>query len=660
MKKLTSILLIVGLALSVNITLVFAGNPDGSSGPWADYVVENNLGLRKDGSPVASTRSDPNNALGPADSPQPTINFYSLGFGGDITLGFENYICNDAGVDIKPDEVTWGSGYPEEDADVEVSQDGSTWFDVGTVNNQGTTTVDLPGTLYWVQYVKLTDTTDPGPLPSDADGYDLDAVEALHWSVDKQGCIPDVQGPITSNVIADPNPVAVNDPVMVTATVDDTNTGGSNVAYANYVIYDSDGVKVDSGSMADSFDSPIVNVNQNITSPSTAGIYKLCVNGTDEYGNIGPEECIMLVVYDPDGGFVTGGGWIDSPEGAVSPKENVVFFNGFESDIDGWFTPSRVMSGYDGIPSASGDYYAEAIAGDYTYWGGYNSVFPSGGFITSIDVYLDMNAGYANDTRFDWSSAISAPSGDHRRDFIFNGGFYNDDTGPGAGVDRFVFSASNNAPGWPKNPGRDPIAITTTGWYTLQHHFYDNGAGVLAVDLSILDANGNLVHTWTLSDPTDIIGDTVGGNRYGWFAYNYFPFLAIDNSVRKEFSNPTGKANFGFVSKYQKNASVPTGNTEFVFKTANLNFQSNVQDWLVVTGSNYAKFKGSGTINGELAPNDQPYKFQIWAGDGTGDNGGDTFRIKIWWEDSNAVEHVVYDNGMDQTIGGGSIVVHTK
>jgi hypothetical protein len=47
----------------------------------------------------------------------------------------------------------------------------------------------------------------------------------------------------------------------------------------------------------------------------------------------------------------------------------------------------------------------------------------------------------------------------------------------------------------------------------------------------------------------------------------------------------------------------------------------------------------------------------LWAGDGTGSNGQDTFRIKIWYED-NGSEVVVYDNGMDQAIAGGSIVVH--
>jgi hypothetical protein len=121
-----------------------------------------------------------------------------------------------------------------------------------------------------------------------------------------------------------------------------------------------------------------------------------------------------------------------------------------------------------------------------------------------------------------------------------------------------------------------------------------------------------------------------------------------------------GKATFGFVSKYKKGASVPTGNTEFQFHAGDLNFHSSSYDWLVVTGSNYARFKGAGTINGELAPNGEEYKFMIWAGDGTGADGADTFRIKIWWEDASEVEHVVYDNGMDQPISSGNIVVHTK
>jgi hypothetical protein len=37
---------------------------------------------------------------------------------------------------------------------------------------------------------------------------------------------------------------------------------------------------------------------------------------------------------------------------------------------------------------------------------------------------------------------------------------------------------------------------------------------------------------------------------------------------------------------------------------------------------------------------------------------GSTFRIEIWYE--NGVEAIVYDSGLDQTIGGGNIAVHTK
>jgi len=105
------------------------------------------------------------------------------------------------------------------------------------------------------------------------------------------------------------------------------------------------------------------------------------------------------------------------------------------------------------------------------------------------------------------------------------------------------------------------------------------------------------------------------------------------------------------VSRYKKSAEVPTGNTEFQFHAAGLNFHSDSYDWLVVTGNDVAMFKGVGSINGMGG-----YKFKLWAGDDT----PDTFRIKIWTEDEVGAETIVYDNGMDQPIGGGNIVVHTK
>ena len=216
----------------------------------------------------------------------------------------------------------------------------------------------------------------------------------------------------------------------------------------------------------------------------------------------------------------------------------IYYFQGFETDTYDWSGVARVPSGTNGVPSAAGDFHAEtafAAAPDtspaFTRFGGYETAFPNGGYTTSVDVYLNVGAGAANDTRFDWSSAINSPTGSHRRDFVFNGGFYNDSDATGTG-NRFVITASNNATrsgAFPKNPARDPLTITQTGWYTFEHHFENNGSDVLTVTMTISDANGLALNTWTLSDLTDVIGTTVGGHRYGWFVIQEFPFLAIDN-----------------------------------------------------------------------------------------------------------------------------------
>ena len=119
----------------------------------------------------------------------------------------------------------------------------------------------------------------------------------------------------------------------------------------------------------------------------------------------------------------------------------------------------------------------------------------------------------------------------------------------------------------------------------------------------------------------------------------------------------TGKANFGFVSKYLKGANTPTGNTEFQFHAGSLNFSSTVYEWLVVQGQNKASYKGSGTVNGASG-----YGFLL----SVIDNGpsGDKFRMKIWNKTTGAI---VYDNQFGaaddasaaQYIDAGNIVIHT-
>jgi Right handed beta helix region len=231
---------------------------------------------------------------------------------------------------------------------------------------------------------------------------------------------------------------------------------------------------------------------------------------------------------------------VSAPAASAAPPPGS-YDNGFENagDVavrppsnanDVMFNVTRETSGTDGIPSSAGAHYAQTVPalGDgsqFTRYGGYSSVFPLGGYTTSIDIYLDMaDSDVGEDTRFDWSSAINGTDGNHQRDFIFSVGT--------DGFGDFVMSASNNTPGWPANPGRTPLTVTTTGWYTFQHTFRDDGTGVLAVDMSVLDASGNVLKTWTLSDPADIIGTEVGGNRYGSFFNNGFSSLAIDDITR--------------------------------------------------------------------------------------------------------------------------------
>jgi hypothetical protein len=124
-----------------------------------------------------------------------------------------------------------------------------------------------------------------------------------------------------------------------------------------------------------------------------------------------------------------------------------------------------------------------------------------------------------------------------------------------------------------------------------------------------------------------------------------------------------GKANFGFVSKYKKGTSIPTGKTEFQFKAGDLNFNSYEYSWLVIAGHR-AMFKGKGTINGE-----GEYGFLLTAVDGDlkTNGGNDMFRIKIWVGEDD--QNVIYDNEFFEesvdadpktAIGGGSIAIHAK
>ena len=296
------------------------------------------------------------------------------------------------------------------------------------------------------------------PIATDQRGFLRPSGPACDIGAFEFGANPpptDAAGPVTSHVVAAPNPASVSQSIILAAHIDDTDTGGSAIASADFEIRDGATVVL-SGTGNNSvctqshlpcaLDTQFNGVAEDVQATIqpgllVPGVYDACVRGTDAGGKVGGFTCSLLVVYNPDGGFVTGGGWINSP------------------------------------------------------------------------------------------------------------------------------------------------------------------AGAYAADLTL-----------------------------------------------------TGKATFGFVSKYQRGATTLTGQTEFQFKAGNLNFHSSSYDWLVVAGTR-AQYKGTGTING--AGN---YGFMLTAIDGQVNGGGgvDKFRIKI-----TGPGGVVYDNqpgagnNADPTtaLGGGSIVI---
>ena len=182
-------------------------------------------------------------------------------------------------------------------------------------------------------------------------------------------------------------------------------------------------------------------------------------------------------------------------------------------------------------------------------------------------------------------------------------------------------------------------------------HVYTD-PGVYRIRVTVTDDDGgtddSVFEYVVVYDPS--AGFATGG---GWIdspsgAYSADPLLI-------------GRANFGFVSKYQKGKTTPSGETQFQFHTGNLNFHSNVYEWLVVAGAR-GQFKGWGTVNGA---GDYGFILTVTDGHVAGGGGVDRFRIKIW---ERASGNIVYDNqtgaaddaAVTTALGAGSIVIHSK
>lgn len=162
---------------------------------WAYAVDENNQGTTKNGVTIPADRSDENKMLGEAVSGDDT-DFFSIGKNGSVVLSFEYGAKNVDGDDLSFHETTWGNrvAYGEEKAMVEVAQTlNGPWIGIGEVSNldddgePGMKLLDFDSTGWdWIKYVRITDITDFSHFNNSADGYDLDAMDAVFQLCDEQ------------------------------------------------------------------------------------------------------------------------------------------------------------------------------------------------------------------------------------------------------------------------------------------------------------------------------------------------------------------------------------------------------------------------------------------------------------------------------------------
>lgn len=103
------------------------------------------------------------------------------------------------------------------------------------------------------------------------------------------------------------DPVAVGTPVTLSASFTDPGTLDTHTASFAW------GDGSSAGTVSESNGSGSV---QGSHSYAAAGVYTVTLTVTDKDGGSGESTYQYVVVYDPSAGFVTGGGWINSPAGA--------------------------------------------------------------------------------------------------------------------------------------------------------------------------------------------------------------------------------------------------------------------------------------------------------------------------------------------------------
>lgn len=113
---------------------------------------------------------------------------------------------------------------------------------------------------------------------------------------------------------------------------------------------------------------------------SEAGVYTVTITVEDDDGGIDTEFYEYVVVFDPDAGFVTGGGWIGSPKGSYKDNLNAdgkATFGFVSKYKKGQITPignTQFNFNAEGLHFHSSEYYWLVIAGAKAMYKGIGTI----------------------------------------------------------------------------------------------------------------------------------------------------------------------------------------------------------------------------------------------------------------------------------------------
>jgi hypothetical protein len=124
---------------------------------------------------------------------------------------------------------------------------------------------------------------------------------------------------------------------------------------------------------------------------NTQGVYLLTLDVSDECGGTGTTETVadltaMVVIYDPNGGFVTGGGWVNSPAGAFVAGPTLTGKLSFGINAK-YQTNQNILTGQTEVQFRTGDFNFHSTGYDWLFITGAKAQFSGSGTVNDAGNY---------------------------------------------------------------------------------------------------------------------------------------------------------------------------------------------------------------------------------------------------------------------------------